>query len=69
MTNEAIISLYLVKSECAYLLLVAVGHRAVGAGLSNSDLQDGSFIVGTGQKDQVILKVKQSNNTELLGEH
>lgn len=62
-----IVYLISVNDICAYVLLAGVRCGAVGAGLSHFDLQDGSFVVGAGQQNQVILKVKQSRNTVLLG--
>lgn len=52
-----------VKYKCAFVLLAGVRRRAVGARLCNFDLQDGSFVVGAGQQDEVILKEKHSMNT------
>lgn len=39
--------------------IAAVGSRGVGTGLADSHLQDGGFVVGAGQQDQVILQVKR----------
>lgn len=40
------------------LLWVEVRHRAVGARLCDFDLENRSFVVGTGQQHQVILRRK-----------
>lgn len=63
------LSFYLVKNECAYLLVAGFRHRAVEAGLSHSDLQDRSLVVGAGQKYEVVLKAKYSVTDPINNEH
>lgn len=38
--------------------MAAVSSRGVGTGLGDSHLQDGGFVVGAGQQNQVILQIK-----------
>lgn len=45
-----------------FVLLAAVRSRDVGTGVGDSHLQDGGFVVGAGQQDQVILRRRRTKN-------